>query len=115
MLETGQSIYTHTHRRANDTLSRFTFFTWLSRQSWKSSLPLTERQVSAEHSHGRLWHRNVIKYLHSAGTHPCVYLFYLFIYFFSWRSIKAEECSYVHGHSHLHVYYLFHLNSGGLQ
>lgn len=82
MLETGQPIYPHTHRRANDTLSRFTFFTWLSRQSWKSSLPLTERQVSAEHSHGRLWHRNFIKYSHSAGTHPCVYLFFLFIYFF---------------------------------
>lgn len=65
MLETGQSIDPHTHRRANDTLSRFTFFTWFSRQSWKSSLPLTERQARAEHSHGRLWHRKVIKYSHS--------------------------------------------------
>lgn len=43
-------IKRHTHRRANHTLSRFTFFTMVSRQSWDTSLTLSRQQGSSQSS-----------------------------------------------------------------
>lgn len=87
MLETGPSIDPGTHRGADDTLSCFTFFTRLSWQSWKSSLPLTERQATGQ-SHGRPWE-------HQSQQLTLGWITSLPFSFLCWfppprRSIKAE-------------------------
>lgn len=88
MLERGPSIDPGTHRGADDTLSGFAFFTRLSWQSWKPSLPLTEREATGQ-SHGRPWeHQSQQLTLGWITSLPFSFL----CWFFSpWRSIKAEE------------------------
>lgn len=103
----------HTHRRADDTLSRFAFVTMFSWQSWNPSLSLTRRQGSSQwgssarksRNHGELLRCTIIKNSHSAGTHFPKYVFF----FGSFKGKKHYTvCSKANG-MHMFIIYLFEL------
>lgn len=106
MSETGPSIDPGTHRGADDTLSSFAFFTRLSWQSWKSSLPLTERQATGQ-SHGRVGTQE-------SSTRSLLVLIPAFFHFLLVFPPLEEHQGWGTrglGRSHLHLYYLICLYS----